>query len=77
MQVCGCTEALTCSGINSYEAWGAAAPTPHFLEESTKSQTFLSVFTPKSLWIMLKSHADLVSAPPLFLKNDAPVLVIN
>ena len=26
--------------------------------------------------IALKSHADLVSAPPLFLKNDTPVKVI-
>ena len=45
---------------------------PHFLEKSTKSQTFLSVFTVELLWITLKSHADLVSAPPLFSENDAP-----
>ena len=47
----------------------------HFLKESTKSQTFLSVFTPELLLIMLKSHANLVSAPPLFFENDAPVIV--
>ena len=62
---------MTTSGVSSYGAGGAAAP-PHFLKESTKSQTFLSVFIPKLLLITLKSHADLVSAPPLFLENDAP-----
>ena len=51
--------------------WGGSCP-PHFLEKSTKSQTFLSVFTPELLWITLKSHTDLVSAPPLFFENDAP-----
>ena len=39
---------------------------PHFLEGPTESQTFLSMFTLELLWIMLKSHVDLVSAPPLF-----------
>ena len=41
---------------------------PHFLKKSTKSQTFLSVFTVELLWITLKSHAYLVPAPPLFWK---------
>ena len=45
---------------------------PHFLKKSTKSQTFLSVFTTELLLIKLKSHSDLVSAPPLFFENDAP-----
>ena len=45
---------------------------PHFFEESTKSQTFLSVFTLELLRITQKSLADLVSAPSLFLENDAP-----
>ena len=39
---------------------------------ATNSQTFLSVFTLELLWITLKSHADLVTALPLFLENDAP-----
>ena len=48
-------------------------PPPHFLGKSTKSQTFLLVFTTQMLWITLKSHADLVSAPLFFfLENDAP-----
>ena len=55
--------------------WGGGQLPPHVFKESTKSQTFLSLFTLELLWITQKSHADLVSAPPLFLENDAPVMV--
>ena len=61
----------TCAVASVPMGLGGQLP-PHFLEESTKSHTFLSVFTPELLSITLKSHADLVSAPPLFLENDAP-----
>ena len=57
----------------SMELGGGQLPLPHFLEESTKRSDILSVLTPELLLITLKSHKDSVSAPPLFLENDAPV----
>ena len=54
-----------------------AAPLPNFGRVNKESDIFISVHFGNAVqWIiLLKSRIDLVSAPPLFLENDAPVIL--